>query len=92
MTIISKHDVTKIISVSKNREVRSLINLVVETLKNFGIGADKDKQLIEYNEKELKILKKISEFILWIYNNESSGFRTKKESIICKGCGGQDIL
>ena len=81
MVTISKHELSNILSNENNRETRSLLNLVVETSQKFGIGLDEGKQLLKYNEEELKILRKISGFILWIYKNESSGFRTKSESI-----------
>ncbi len=80
MVIISKHEISNIIFDKNNRETRSIINLVVETSKKSGVGSDEGKQLIKYDEEELKVLRKISEFMLWIYKNESSGFRTKSES------------
>lgn len=64
----------------KDYEKVKLINLVVEVCKRNNLGKRLKKQRISFNSKEIDILKRISKFILWIYDNECRNFRTLRET------------
>ena len=63
-----------------NSEKIKLVNFVIEICKRNNLGKWEPSQRICYLEEELDILKKITEFVLWIYKNECRNFRTLKET------------
>jgi hypothetical protein len=76
--IIQKQKISKFL----NQEDKfKLINLVVEICKRNNVGLPKEKQRIKYSLDQIKIIKKISKFLVWFEKNECKNFRTKKETI-----------
>jgi adenylate kinase len=80
--IVSKHQIQDVLIKDKNRKLRTLINLIVETSREFEVGFQKSKQSIELDYKELKTLQNVSNFVAWLYYNEYNSFRSKKETEI----------
>lgn len=65
---------------TKEREQIKLINFIIEISKRNSLGKQEKKQSISYNDEELEILKKIVNFVLFVYNNECPNFRTLNET------------
>lgn len=79
MIYLKQEAIGKILLENRKEKVKTL-NKLIEICKINNIGKRVEKQRIEFSREEIKIIRKIGKFLIWIMENECKNFRTKKET------------